>query len=143
MDLLQMIDTSPDAIIVLDREDRVVYWNYGALDTFGIDEDEMMGQHLDKIIPENLRERHTEAYLKFVETGHSRYAPGHTMAVPAMHKDGDRLSIEFRLSVDKDDKGEIQYVMAIIRDVTTQWNKTQELKQRVKDIEQGHIEKED
>ncbi|HHT21323.1 MAG TPA: PAS domain S-box protein [Tissierellia bacterium] len=143
LDLLQMIDTAPDAIIVLDRDDRVVYWNYGALDTFGYDEDDMLGQPLDRIIPESLRQRHTEAYLKFIDSGRSRYAPGHTMAVPAMHKDGDRLSIEFRLSVEKDEAGEIQYVMAIIRDVTNQWTKLQELKQRLKDAEQGHIEQDD
>lgn len=132
MDLLQMIDTSPDAVIVLDRHDHVVYWNYGALDTFGYREEEMLGQPLDAIIPEKLRQRHSEAYLKFIETGQTRYAPGHTMAVPATHKNGDRLSIEFRLSFDKDENDQVQYVMAIIRDVTSQWNQQKELKEQLK-----------
>lgn len=133
MDFLRMIDTAPDAVVVLNRDDRVVYWNYGATDTFGYQEDEMLNEHLDKIIPEPLRKRHTEAYLKFIETGDSVYAPGHTMAVPAMHKNGDRLSIEFRLSVDKNDEGEIQFVLAIIRDVTAQWNKTRELQKELRE----------
>ena len=135
MDLLHMINTAPDAVIVLDRSDRVVYWNYGAMDTFGFHEDDIIGQHLDAIVPEKLRQRHAEAFLKFIETGHSKYAPGHTMAVPAIHKNGDRLSIEFRLSVAKNDQDQIEYVMAIIRDVTDQWHKNQELRQRLKAAE--------
>lgn len=132
MNLLSMIKTSPDAIIVLDRTDRVVYWNYGAMDTFGFSEQDMLGQHLDAIVPEPLRARHAEAYQKFIQTGKSHYAPGHTMAVPAVHKNGDRLSIEFRLSVEKDADGQIQYVLAIVRDVTAQWKRNQELRQKLK-----------
>ena len=132
MNLLSLIKTSPDAIIILDRTDRVVYWNYGAMDTFGFSEQDMLGQPLDAIVPESLRSRHAEAFQKFIQTGQSRYAPGHTMAVPAVHKNGDRLSIEFRLSIEKDDQGDIQYVLAIVRDVTAQWKRNQELRQKLK-----------
>lgn len=136
MNLLHMMDTAPDAIIVLDRWDRVAYWNDGATNTFGFSKDEMMGQSLSAIVPEPLRQRHAQAFQRFIETGRSAYAPGHTMAVPALHKRGDRLSIQFRLSVTRDESDAIQYVMAIIRDVTATWNRTQEQGKKIRELEE-------
>ena len=138
MNLLAMMENAPDAVIVLDRQDQVVYWNAGAEKTFGFKAQDMLGQHLDPIIPEKLRQRHTEAFLKFVETGLSRYEEGHTMAVPATHQDGRRLSIAFRLSVEKDARGQIQYVMAVVRDVTAQWQKEQEMSKQLKVCREEH-----
>lgn len=142
MNIEQLIKDSPDAIIVLDDQDLVVYWNQGATETFGYTEEEMMGKHLDNIIPEKLRKRHTEAFLKYIETGKSKYERGHTMAVPATHKDGSRRSIEFRISAEVI-HGQVKYVAAIVRDVTDKWNKNMEQIRRIKELEAQLREKED
>ena len=141
MNIEQLIKDSPDAIIVLDEKDLVVYWNRGATETFGYTEEEMMGQHLDNIVPEKLRKRHTEAFLKYVETGQSKYKRGHTMAVPATHKDGRRLSIAFRISAEVI-HGQVKYVAAIVRDVTDTWQKNMEQIRRIKELEALLKEKE-
>ncbi len=60
------------------------------------------------------------------------------MAVPATHQDGRRLSIAFRLSVEKDAQGQIQYVMAVVRDVTAQWQKEQEMSKQLKICREEH-----
>lgn len=135
MNLQKLINSAPDAIIVLNAEDRVVFWNEGARKTFGYAANEMIGEHLDAIIPEKLRKRHTEAYLKFIETGISKYEEGHTMAVPAVKKSGEQISIEFRISAEKDQDGKILYVAAIIRDVTKQWKEKLELRKKLQELE--------
>lgn len=135
MNLLNLIKTAPDGVIVLDDQDKVVYWNEGATKTFGFTHTEMMGQHLDAIIPEKLRKRHTDAYLKFIKTGISKYEEGHTMAVPAVKKSGEQISIEFRISAEKDDQDNILYVAAIIRDVTQQWKEKLELRKKLQELE--------
>lgn len=135
MNIEKMMLDAPDAVIVLDREDRVVYWNRGAVLTFGYEAEEMKGQRLDAIIPEKLRQRHSEAYLAFIRTGISKYEEGHTMAVPAVHKNGERMSIEFRISVEKNEADEIEFVAAVVRDVTEQWKERQERAKRIRELE--------
>ena len=95
----------------------------------------MIGEHLDAIIPEKLRKRHTEAYLKFIEAGICKYEEGDTMAVPAVKKSGEQISIAFCISAEKDDEGKNLYVAAIIRDVTTQWKEKIELKKKLQEFE--------
>lgn len=135
MELLTLIETAPDAIIVLGPTGNVVYWNEGAKETFGYSKEEMLGENLDVIIPEKLRDRHNEGYDQFIETGKSRYGPGHLLAVPAMTKDNRRISIEFRLSLTRDAQGNVEYVAAILRDVTKSWEKEQQYKKRIKELE--------
>ncbi len=43
MNLLAMMENAPDAVIVLDRQDQVVYWNAGAEKTFGFKAQDMLG----------------------------------------------------------------------------------------------------
>lgn len=53
-----LVEGSPDAIVVADREGLIRFWNAGAEATFGHTAAETMGRSLDIIIPENLRKRH-------------------------------------------------------------------------------------
>ena len=48
----------PDAVIYADGEGIIQFWNYGAERIFGYAEREALGQSLDIIVPENLRQRH-------------------------------------------------------------------------------------
>jgi nitric oxide dioxygenase len=57
-----------------------------------------LGQSLDIIIPEGLRARHWAGYSATMQSGSTRYGAGEILAVPAMRKDGRRISIEFRFS---------------------------------------------
>jgi PAS domain S-box-containing protein len=66
------VDGAPDAIIFADAAGIVRLWNSGAEAIFGYRATEAIGQDLDIIIPEKLRERHRQGYRKVMETGVSR-----------------------------------------------------------------------
>ena len=68
----KIVDGAPDAIIFADREGIIRLWNSGAEAIFGYSEIEAIGQDIDIIIPEKLRERHRQGYLKVMETGDSK-----------------------------------------------------------------------
>jgi len=53
-----------------------------------------------------------------MKTGVTRYGDGQLLAVPALHKDGRRISIEFSIQLITDAGGQIPWVVAVIRDVT-------------------------
>ena len=72
-------------------------WNRGATRIFGFTEAEALGRSLDIIIPERLRERHWQGYRATMRTGQTRYRDGQVLSVPALRKDGARISVEFTI----------------------------------------------
>ncbi|MBV8591968.1 MAG: PAS domain S-box protein, partial [Acetobacteraceae bacterium] len=88
---------APDAIIYADATGLIAFWNQGAERIFGFSAAEALGQSLDIIIPENLRKRHWDGFAATMRTGNSRYGLGDLLAVPALRKDGTRISVEFTI----------------------------------------------
>jgi PAS domain S-box-containing protein len=130
----QIVERAQDAVIFSDREGLIRLWNSGAERKFGYPAEEALGRTLDIIIPEQLRERHWEGYKKVMSSGRSRYESD-LLAVPAIRKDGSRISVEFTLVPIYDEKGQMDGIAAIIRDVTERWNQEKATKQRLAQLE--------
>ncbi|GBD14849.1 Sensor protein FixL [bacterium HR25] len=124
-----------DAIILADREGVIRLWNRRAEEVFGYAAGEALGQTLDIIIPERLRERHWEGYRRVMATGESRYGPGQLLSVPAQRQDGSRISVEFTITLLKGEDGRVLGVAAILRDVTERWQRERELRERLSELE--------
>ena len=73
---------------------------------------------MNLIIPGRLRARHWAGWERTITTGVTRYGKGEWLAVPALHKDGRQISIEFSIQLLKDADGQIEWVVAVMRDVT-------------------------
>ncbi|MFN8627842.1 MAG: PAS domain S-box protein [Candidatus Binatia bacterium] len=134
-DLCQrIVGESQDAIVFADRTGVIRLWNSGAEAMFGYRADEAIGQSLDVIIPERQRQRHWDGWRKVMATGVTRYGR-EVLAVPAMRKDGVRISVEFTIVVPRDEYGDPMGAAATLRDVTTRWQSEKDRKQRVADLE--------
>ena len=120
-----------DAIIASDSDGRITFWNPGAERIFGFSAAEALGQSLDLIIPERLRERHWTGYTQVMRTGESRYGHGDLLSVPALRKDGTRLSIEFTIVPMKDEAGAMIGLAAVLRDVTARFEEMRALRQKL------------
>ncbi len=123
----RILEGSPDAVLVSDRSGAVVYWNAAAQRIFGFSPGEALGRSLEIIIPEQFRDRHRAAWERVMETGVTRYGDGRLLAVPAINKDGRRLSIEFSIQLLKGSEGRVEHVAAVIRDVTQRYLREKEL----------------
>ncbi len=132
----QIVDETQDAIIFANRGGQIELWNSGAKSIFGYSVGEAMGQSLDLIIPEKLRTRHWEGYHKVIASGSTRYGR-ELLAVPAIRKDGTRISIEFSIVLVRSSVGKVLGSSAIIRDVTARWQKERELRDRLAALESG------
>jgi PAS domain S-box-containing protein len=126
----RLVAQSRDAIIFADQDGLIRLWNAGAEAMFGCRAAEMEGQSLDRIIPEPLRARHNEGFRRVMASGESRYAAD-LLAVPGLKKDGSRISLEFTITLIKNDDGTVLGAAAIIRDVTARWQREQDLKKRL------------
>jgi PAS domain S-box-containing protein len=78
-----LLHTRAEAIIAADREGVICFWNPGAERLFGHAAADAMGQPLDLIIPDRLRQRHWEGYRRTIASGKSRYGEGDVLAVTA------------------------------------------------------------
>jgi PAS domain S-box-containing protein len=129
-----VVSESPEAIVVTDPAGIIRLWNDGAARMFGYSTEEAIGQSLDVIIPEKLRERHWKGYFQTMATGYTRYGDK-LLSVPAAHRDGQRLSIEFSVALLRDDAGQIVGISAIMREVSERRNAERALRAKIAQLE--------
>jgi PAS domain S-box-containing protein len=126
----QIVQGAPEAIVFADRDGIIRLWNSGAEGMFGYTSEEALGETLDIIIPERLRERHWTGYQGVMTTGITSYGDK-LLAVPAIKNDGTPISIEFSIRLVHSSTGELIGSAAIIRDVTARWKKEKALKEKL------------
>jgi PAS domain S-box-containing protein len=129
-----IVDQSPIAIVVGDREGIVRLWNAGAEAMFGWTASEALGKSMDMIIPEKHRPRHWEGYDRVMASGVTKYGRS-VLAVPALTKDGRRISIEFNVVLLKDAEGRVLGIAATMQDVTARWERDKALRARLAELE--------
>jgi PAS domain S-box-containing protein len=129
-----IIEGTQEAIIFADQEGLIQLWNAGAEAIFGFSATEAIGRSLDLIIPDRQRARHWEGYRNVMATGVTRYGQ-EVLAVPAVRKDGTRISLEFTVVLLREGTGELVGIAALMREVTARWQQDRALRQRVAELE--------
>jgi PAS domain S-box-containing protein len=126
-----ILTASSEAVVASDRDGVIGFWNPGAERIFGYGAGEALGQSLDLIIPERLRARHWQGYRQVMASGESRYSAGELLSVPALRKDGSRLSVEFTITPIRIQNETIGLV-AVMRDVTARFEEMKDLQQKIR-----------
>jgi PAS domain S-box-containing protein len=134
LDYEQLVGVIGDAIVVSDASGAINLWNPAAECLFGFSQAEALGNSLDLIIPERLRERHWAGYGKTMASGETRY--GHdVLRVPAVHKNGQALSIAFTVGLLRGPQREATGIVAVIRDETQSFIEKRNLLKRLAECE--------
>ena len=129
--LADLVHRLADAVLVAEPAGTIVYWNDAAERLFGWTAAEAIGQSLDLIVPERLRDRHWEGWQKVVATGETRYGDS-LLEVPALRKDGQPLSIAFTVSLlTEADSTAVSAVAAVLRDDTARWQQRREQRDEI------------
>lgn len=128
----KLFEGMPDALVVADRKGIIRVWNGGAERIFGFAEGEALGQSLDIITPERLRERHWNGYEATMRTGQTKYGAGDLLSVPAIRRDGAQISIQFSIVPLRGEDGDLQAVAAIMRDVTEDFEERKRLQRALR-----------
>jgi len=108
-----IIDSSDDAIVGKTLEGIVISWNRGAEKMYGYGADEIIGNPIACIIPENLRES-----ISRILTGIRRGEKFERIDTVRIRKDGSLIDVSLTISPIRDDKGVIIGASTIARDIT-------------------------
>jgi len=129
--LAQLVLSCPDAIVFADATGHIRFWNDAATRIFGHAASEAIGARLDLIIPERLRARHWQGYHQIMAGGKSHYGEGAVLAVPALHRDGRQISVEFTVQPVRDAAGALLGIAAYLRDTTVRFEEIRALRREL------------
>lgn len=105
-----------DALIMIDHDARVMFWNHAAEDTFGYTAEEALGQDLHAmIIPAELRERAKHGLIAFARTGEGAVVNA-LREVDALRKDGSTFPAEVGVSAFR--MNGAWYAVGTVRDIS-------------------------
>jgi PAS domain S-box-containing protein len=128
-----VITASMDAMVAIDREGLITVFNPAAEKMFGWKREEVLGGPLDRLMPEEYREKHRHYIESYYTTGEPHNAIGHIVELPAVHRTGRPFVIELALSASH--LNDEPFVLAVIRDVTARRRAEETLKASLKEKE--------
>jgi PAS domain S-box-containing protein len=126
----ELLDVTEDAIMVLDLEGRIVFWNQGAVDRYGWTKEEAAGRVAYKLLktgfPRALRDINAEILTK----GRLEEELTHT------RKDGTCIVVASRWTLRRDSRGRPVAIMEVNNDITEQKRAEEALRRAKDELEQ-------
>ena len=110
-----MVESAPDAMLISDMEGHIQLMNAQAERLFGYERDELMGQPIETLVPQQLHGVHRDHRASYRQAPTTRQM-GSGLQLAALHKDGRHIPVEISLSPIPAREGTL--VSATVRDVT-------------------------
>ncbi len=113
--LAGIVQSAMDAIVTVDASSRIVVFNAMAERIFGWRAHEVIGQPLDRLLPERFRAPHGADLARFAATGETVRSMGLPGQLVGLRRSGDEFPIE--ATVSQTVVGGEQFSTAIVRDI--------------------------
>ncbi len=115
LSLDEIVEDSSDAILLLDNDDRIRFWNGGAERLFGYQRDEVLGRHAEFLLPADLQQADELRRLqqKTIADGVVR-----SHVTRRLRKDGQELWVSLHRAVLHDSAGQVVGSSATLRDIS-------------------------
>lgn len=127
-----LLDAAPDATVIVDSSGTIQMINLQAENLFGYTREEMLGQPVEILIPQELKLKHVQHRGNFMKAAKVR-AMGAGIELNAVKKDGMMFPVEISLSPINTKAGVL--VSASVRDITLRKNLENELKKMNSELE--------
>ena len=128
----QLLEAAPDAMVVVDRAGRIALVNSQTEHLFGYAREELLGQHVEVLVPQNLQTRHAEHRSAYQRDPHRR-PMGTGLELSGRRKDGSWFPVEISLSPVRSSGG--TWITAAVRDITVRARVEKALKAANRELE--------
>jgi len=115
-DLAAVLVLVPDAVIVIDEDQRIRFFNRGAESIFGYEAPEVLGKPLDILIPERFARVHREHVRDFARSPVKTRLMGERTGIAGVRKSGEEFPAE--ASISKVETGGRRMFAVVLRDDT-------------------------
>ncbi len=132
--LNDIIDSAMDAIITLDANETIVFFNVAAEDMFQFPSSQAIGRPLYEFIPERFRPVYSAHIRQFARTGSTSRRTGELRSVCGVRKDGTEFPMEASLSQVEIERR--RFLTFILRDVTERQRVERELRETAERLRQ-------
>ncbi len=118
--LAGIVTISADAVVCVDESQTIIFFNDGAEKIFGYSAEEILGQPLERLIPERFRETHAGQVHRFGASATRARKMGERGQISGLRKNGQEFPAEAAIS----HVGEMgrQIYSVVLRDVTERRN---------------------
>ncbi|MBX3531965.1 MAG: PAS domain S-box protein [Rhizobiaceae bacterium] len=113
--LTSILNTVPDATIVIDRQGTIISFNAAAVRQFGYREEEVVGKNVRMLMPEPYQREHDGYMKRYLTTGERRII-GVDRVVVGSRKDGSTFPM--KLAVGEMRSGDSLFFTGFVRDLT-------------------------
>lgn len=124
----QLLDITHEAIIALDADERIIYWNRGAERTYGWSEHEALGKPLHELLrpdPEDWNRRGRAERMNVLRSGETLSGE-----YGVRRKDEGGIDVEYNARALFDARGNLDGYVTVHRDVTARRRSERALRER-------------
>lgn len=127
-----VVDSSPNGVVMVDRRGIIVLVNREIERLFGYTRDELIGQSIERLVPERFRNSHPDMRQGFLASPQAR-AMGAGRDLFGVHKDGSEIPVEIGLNPIEVEEG--FFVLASVIDIGPRKQVEAELRRSNEELE--------
>lgn len=130
-----IVESAMDAIISIDRHQRIILFNAAAEKMFGCRADEVMGEPLNRFIPQRFHQHHQQYVDNFARSGTATRKMGSLGVITGRRVNGEEFLLEASISQVGGDGGPC--FTAVLRDISERKKTEDRLRESKNDLDRA------